>query len=263
MYTLIKLRNRFHDICNNTVPRGLVAVVRDKELVDKQLKPEDYVNKLNFCNFDPVFSEYIDHPRLVHVVSQIIGDGISVQNSMMINKPPGSKWHPPHQDAFYLGIQPYDRLVTSWTAIDPVSADNGCIFVVPGSHKDNILHKEECLPGFVDQLFFTIPDVEKVAPMNKRVSVAPLEPGDTIFFNSLLVHGSYPNHSNCYRKAITNIYASDECRYFDVKGTPQEAFEKAVNDMLRGLHGSEMGHMDLQDLTKGRARPVHVSKSSI
>lgn len=44
-----------------------------------------------------------------------------------------------------------------------------------------------------------------------------MQPGDTVFFHPLLVHGSGVNKSNRTRKAISCHYAAADCNYIDVR----------------------------------------------
>ena len=63
---------------------------------------------------------------------------------MLINKPPdpGTKTsrHPLHQDLHYFPFRPADRMVCSWTAMEErIDRSNGCLVVIPGSHKSELL----------------------------------------------------------------------------------------------------------------------------
>ena len=53
---------------------------------------------------------------------------------------PGTKSsrHPMHQDLHYFPFRPADRIVCAWTAMEKVHRDNGCLVVVPGSHKGSL-----------------------------------------------------------------------------------------------------------------------------
>ena len=65
-------------------------------------------------------------------------------------------------------------------------------------------------------------------------------PGDTIFFHPLLIHGSGPNITQGFRKAISTHYASSHCEYIDVKGTIQEEIAKEVEAIAQKRYGSEI-----------------------
>jgi phytanoyl-CoA hydroxylase len=50
--------------------------------------------------------------------------------------------HPLHQDLYYFPFRPADRIVCSWTAMEKVNRENGCLVVLPGSHKGELLQHE-------------------------------------------------------------------------------------------------------------------------
>lgn len=66
-------------------------------------------------------------------------DRILAMHGMLINKPPdtgnlGSR-HPVHQDLIYFPFRPADYIVGAWTAMEKVAKRNGCLEVIPGSHR--------------------------------------------------------------------------------------------------------------------------------
>jgi len=68
------------------------------------------------------------------------GADIMAVHTMLINKPPdpGTKTsrHPLHQDLNYFPFRPADRIVCAWTAMEKVTRANGCLVVLPGTHKE-------------------------------------------------------------------------------------------------------------------------------
>ena len=60
----------------------------------------------------------------------------------LINKPPDtgslSSRHPLHQDLHYFPFRPADRICAAWTAMEKITAENGCLIVLPGSHKSTL-----------------------------------------------------------------------------------------------------------------------------
>ena len=83
-----------------------------------------------------VYDQTLRHDRILDIVEQLVGPGVSHNGHKLNMKYPefGSpvEWH---QDwAFY----PYtnDDLLAVGVAIDDMSLENGCLMVVPGSHKD-------------------------------------------------------------------------------------------------------------------------------
>ncbi|CAK1547847.1 unnamed protein product [Leptosia nina] len=222
---LYSLKQRFIQVAKGLVDKGNSTIVREAVLLKKGLKGEEAINKIQEIHFDDVFMSYTEHPKLLSVLSQFIGDNIRVMNSMFINKPPGTTQHPPHQDLFYFPFRPAEKIIASWTAIDDVTEENGCLFVIPRSHKLNHLYPHGHAPN-TNKLYHGILD-ESVYDTGKWVQLA-MSPGDTVFFHPLLVHGSGPNVATRYRKAITAHYASGSCHYVDVGGTVQELAAKDI-----------------------------------
>ena len=59
--------------------------------------------------------------------------------------PPGTKSsrHPLHQDLHYFPFRPADLIVCSWTAMEHVHRQNGCLVVLPGTHRTGVLLQHE------------------------------------------------------------------------------------------------------------------------
>ncbi|XP_028170530.1 phytanoyl-CoA dioxygenase, peroxisomal-like [Ostrinia furnacalis] len=232
--SLYSYKKQFSLICNGVIPRGNVTIVKEANLVKEAKKAEDYVNKLQDILYDDVFASYIEHPRLLNVVSQFIGDNVSAMHTMLINKPPGTGRHPPHQDIYYFPFRPAHKIIAAWTAIDDVTIDNGCLYVLPGSHRGE-LHSHGYPEKFM-RLYHGIIEEDTIAPENQRVNLE-MSPGDTVFFHPHLVHGSRPNVSKGFRKSISCHYASSDCHFIDVTGTVQEkiAEESIAEAKRRGI----------------------------
>lgn len=60
----------------------------------------------------------------------------------LINKPPDpgtqTSRHPLHQDLYYFPFRPADRIVCAWTAMEHIHRGNGCLVVLPGTHKGEL-----------------------------------------------------------------------------------------------------------------------------
>ncbi|KAJ8708253.1 hypothetical protein PYW07_010378 [Mythimna separata] len=256
--TLNTYRQRFTDVCEGRVEKGRVTVVKDRALAQTHARPEDYINKIQELLFDEVFSTYSEDPRLLHVVAQLIGEDLTAVNCMLINKPPGTNEHPPHQDLLYFPFRPADKILATWTAIDPVSRDNGCLYMVPGSHKPDVLYEHDEQVNSAKLFFFGIVNSDEVAPEDRRVYVE-MQPGDTVLFQSNLVHGSMPNVTKTYRKAMTGHYANSSCHYIDVYGTRHEKLVRQMEAELR-KRGSDLTYVDMWRI---KTKPVRGVRSNL
>ncbi|KAJ0171953.1 hypothetical protein K1T71_012716 [Dendrolimus kikuchii] len=201
---------------------------------------------------------YTENPRLLDIVSQIIDDEITALNGMVINKPPGTGRHRTHQDLIYLPIRPANKILTVWTAIDPATKDNGCIYLLPGSHKAELLYNHTDEDDKTKLMFHGIKNEDYIAPKDKWVYVE-MEPGDTIIFNPYLVHGTGANNTQHYRKAISCHYVSSMCHYVDVTGTCQEEVKSQIEAEIKRLGG----FLTFIDLWRVKSKKVRGVKSNL
>jgi len=172
--------------------------------------PEAAIAKIQDFDRDPVLRTYTDHPRLLAEIAALTGENIVSIHNMLINKPPGVDGrHPLHQDLLYFPFGPADRIVASWTALEEVTRHNGCLAVVPGSHKGELLPHGDMDWDFVNIAYYGALDV---GAHPDRVHL-DMQPGDTVFFHPKLLHGSGRNQSQGFRRAISSHYAAAECVY--------------------------------------------------
>ena len=203
--------SRFVDIIKGRAQLSpMMKVMKDVMIVKGHLKSNDpikEVNKLFSLENDPVFSEYISHPELTSVVRSLLGQTIYSLASNVFNKPPEIDGrHPMHQDLRYFKLRPADEIVGVWTSIGTANRESGCLSVIAGSHKLGI--QEHTLPewDYINHGFYGIQHLDR----EQRVHVE-MDPGDTLLFHPLLVHGSGSNRTSSCRRAISVHYASDLC----------------------------------------------------
>jgi len=139
------------------------------------------------------------HPTVGQALEDLMGEPAVACQSMLYYKPPQSPGQSLHQDNFYLAVKP-GTCIAAWTAIDRARPENGGMYVVPGTHKMDI----HC------------PDPEQFKagksnlvdpPKGMKAVPAILDPGDTLFFNGSLIHGSGRNKSETeWRRAFIAHY---------------------------------------------------------
>lgn len=222
-----------------------LLIMRDVKVVDRKENSESAITKIQDYQFDPVLFEYCRHPKILPYVQSFVGPNVKAVHTMIINKPPdpGSKSsrHPLHQDLYYFPFRPEDRIVCSWTAMQTVNRDNGCLVLFPGSHKLDLLeHGYPNWEGGVNKMYHGILNV----PTNFEKVYAVMEPGDTVFFHPLLIHGSGTNRTQGFRKAISCHYASSDCHFIEVEGTVQEPIKREVEQVALGKAGIEVDFTD-------------------
>uniref|UniRef100_A0A0K0D0L2 phytanoyl-CoA dioxygenase n=1 Tax=Angiostrongylus cantonensis TaxID=6313 RepID=A0A0K0D0L2_ANGCA len=217
-YELDRYKRRFKEICQGKdIPLNM-TVMRDIAIAKSEyVAGEKAITKIQDFQDDPV----------VDVVMDLIGtkkSNLLAMHTMLINKPPDSgkltSRHPMHQDLHYFPFRPADFVCCAWTAMELVNRANGCLVVVPGTHKGALLvHDYPKWEGGVNKAYHGIQNYD---PSTPRLYVE-MNAGDTVFFHPLLIHGSGANRTEGFRKAISCHYANDDlCRYIDVKNSPQE-----------------------------------------
>ncbi|XP_032281804.1 phytanoyl-CoA dioxygenase, peroxisomal [Phoca vitulina] len=234
-----RFRSEFERICRGEVKPEQLMIMRDVAIAKSEHVPsEKTVSKVQDFQEDEELFRYCALPEILKYVECFTGPNIMAVHTMLINKPPdpGKKTsrHPLHQDLHYFPFRPSNNIVCAWTAMEHIDENNGCLCVLPGTHKGHLKpHDYPKWEGGVNLMFYGIQDYDENSP---RVHLV-MEKGDTVFFHPLLIHGSGWNKTQGYRKAISCHFASSDCHYIDVKGTSQEAFEREVMEVANRLHG--------------------------
>lgn len=151
---------------------------------------------------DETCRNYLLEPRIGETMREILGEEPVGVQTMIYYKPAGSRGQALHQDQRYLHVQP-GTCVAAWLALDRCDEENGCLRVVPGSHRVGVL----CPVKSDGSRSFTSETVE--VPEGMSVVDVVMEPGDVLFFHGNLVHGSEPNRSaDRFRRIIVGHYAT-------------------------------------------------------
>jgi phytanoyl-CoA hydroxylase len=170
------------------------------------------------------------HPRILDIVEDLLGPNIQLYYSMLMMKPPREGFTAPwHQDfAFFV----HDRadLLACMVAIDDANVENGCLRVVPGSHKRGLVNH------FKDGRFTEVAQVDTAAfddPDGQRA--LPATAGSLILWHCLTLHSSQPNRSERPRRAIVYEYKNPEARLMGGAFNAR-AEVRTVGLMVRGQH---------------------------
>lgn len=140
----------------------------------------------------------VRNPVLLDGLEDLVGPDVLCTVSAFRRKEPGegsyAGWH---QDAYYLRYDPY--FLTCFVAFTEQTEKNGCLYVIPGSHKGPMLPHEETDDGLsvlTRSQRITAPlDLAKAVPVE-------LEPGQAFCFDHKIVHGSPTNNSDDRRISL-------------------------------------------------------------
>ncbi len=162
----------------------------------------------------PVVWGFTAHPRLAEVLGRIVGahmqdghwnGGVKCMQSMFFAKPPGKPGQAWHQDECFIPTR--DRsLCGAWIAIDDATLENGCLWVIPGSHLAGTLYPSRTH----DHTGEFDPTPESYGFDDSDEVPVELCAGSVLFFNGYLLHRSRKNASGRYRRALVNHYMSTQ-----------------------------------------------------
>lgn len=156
--------------------------------------------KIQDLEYDPVFLQVMRHPLLEEACRRAYGNEANVGcfRAMFMNKPANRGTVLPfHQDRWnYLDRDPE---LTAWIALDPATIENGCVQVIPRTHRIGLVNPEHN-SGFLTK--------EQAAEWVERGPVihVELEAGDLALLHNRLIHGSDRNRSAQSRRAFSVCY---------------------------------------------------------
>jgi len=149
------------------------------------------------------FLDLAKDPAILDLVQDAIGPDIVLWGCQIFCKPGGDGMEVPwHQDGQYWPIRPLGTC-TAWIALDPSTVENGCLRVIPGSHRGKILH-----PHLTeDRKDVVLTQRAADGTFDEKTSVdIELEPGQMSLHDVYMIHGSAPNRSPKRRAGVAIRY---------------------------------------------------------
>lgn len=161
----------------------------------------------HLCHSHPYFWNHATRPEILDIAHALLGPELRLYTDQMFVKPAhhGSEV-PFHQDsAYWPAAEP--NLVSCWLALDDSTVENGCVHMIPGSHRRQVPHRE--FPG-VQPLGLLEEDVDT----SKEVPVE-VKAGSAMFHHSLTIHRSFPNRSAKGRRGLVTIYLPADLQFYE------------------------------------------------
>jgi phytanoyl-CoA hydroxylase len=159
-----------------------------------------YPRMIHMHRWDDVARRWMLDERIKAYLNILLESEPFAVQSMIYFKPPGARGQALHQDNFYLQARP-GTCMAAWLALDDCDEENGCMQVVPGSHRWPIL----CPVKADAQNSFT--EIAAPVPLDMKPQPLIMAAGDVLFFGGSLVHGSFPNRSaSRFRRSLIGHY---------------------------------------------------------
>ncbi len=149
------------------------------------------------------FLDLARDPELVELVSCAIGEDVILWGCQVFCKPGGDGLETPfHQDGHYWPIRPLANC-TVWVALDASTRENGCLRVVPGSHRDRKLfaHLREDRTDLVLTQRISDPAFREEDAVDIE-----LQPGQMSLHDIYMIHGANVNRSPRRRAGVAIRY---------------------------------------------------------
>ena len=189
--------------------------------------------------------QVVTHKKLLDVVEAILGDDILVYGTLVLAKQPHdlryASWH---QDSFYSGLH-LTPSTTAWIALTPSHQANGCMRVIPGSHKLGALDHENVED---EHLLNRRGERIKMDVDESQAVDVELQPGQMSLHESTLVHSSNPNASDEPRigfivrfvtsrmrnpnTRLMRVRGDGDCSHLDLAEKPVMSAEESLSTWL-------------------------------
>jgi 2-oxoglutarate-dependent dioxygenase len=168
-----------------------------------------------------LLDQMINGANMLSVASQLIGGrAIRYLPFTAVKAGGGGGQFHFHQDNNYTQHDPALGSINIWVALVDVTPENGCLQMVPGSHKEGVLAWENAGDG--DSHRKVKIDPKEFLPIRMRA-------GDAVAFTRLTVHGSGPNSTKKARVGYGLQYHRDDVKFFD----PQDEMWKLLVETPR------------------------------
>jgi len=162
---------------------------------------------LQACARDPLYRDWATSLPLAGRLYQLLGDDVELSqshhNCIMTKNPAFSSATGWHQDIrYWLFERP--ELVSAWLALGPEHEENGCLWLVPGSHRIAFGPKQH------DESLFLREDHDENRNILARKVAAELDEGDVLFFHCRTLHAAGKNLTDQTKfAAVFTYHAAD------------------------------------------------------
>ena len=161
------------------------------------------------------FKRFIWESPAAGIVARVLGAAkVNLLFDQILVKEPGSTtrtmWHHDHPYWPVAG----DQVCTLWIALDPVTAENGAVEYIRGSHKWGQRYKARSFTGD-DRYKEDLPELPDIDGMRDQFDFLQFDmaPGDCTIHHGLLVHGAPGNETAGRRRAYVARWCGDDVTY--------------------------------------------------
>ncbi|HCK75842.1 MAG TPA: hypothetical protein DHW07_01705 [Gammaproteobacteria bacterium] len=169
----------------------------------------------------PQTAAFCADERVLDLITPIVQPGIAIYSAKMVAKEPHDPtichWH--QDDAYYQQTSHSDCRMSIWLPLTDCDETNGCLWTVPGSHKQGLQEWTKRAFGFCNLAF-----EDGLAQLDGAIPVR-IAAGDILLFHALTWHRSLSNQTDHTRRSFIVSYQDAEA----IKGNgPQHKILRAA-----------------------------------
>lgn len=172
------------------------------KLVDEKLK---CLNKIGHALhwLSPAFKKVTFCDKMKTVARNLkLVDPVIAQGMYIFKNPRIGAAVVPHQDATYLHTEPLSNVYGMWIALEDAHEENGCLYFIPGSHKDGNLH-QRFIRNDPGQMPLTQLVGDPISQRENEFVPVPVKKGSGVIIHGLAIHKSKHNSSEKSRPIYT------------------------------------------------------------
>ena len=185
----------------------ILELAEDAAELDDDTLLRRHIGIYNSHKVSELVDAHMRHPYIIRLLQDFVSPNVKCLQSMVFMKPPGKPGQAWHQDEVPLPTR--DRsLIGVWIAIDDADAENGGLWVYPGSHRAGVLY--ERVPHD-DPRYDGVPQSHRMPYEEDEAVPVEVKAGSALFFNGYLLHRSLNNSTeDRFRRALVYHYMSAE-----------------------------------------------------
>lgn len=175
--------------------------------------------------YDDAFLRLMEHPKMMPIMRDIIGDSFVMIDNDGLLKPPQKEshtnWHRDTSNLLFMNEKRVPFMAKIFYFLSDVEPDGGCLAFLPGSSN----MRNEWLPK-----------VEKQEDMPGHVRMS-VPKGTAVIFNGYTYHSALNNYSDRVRRSIIYNYGPSFLRTWPGYEPSEELKAKATTNLTKMLLG--------------------------
>lgn len=155
----------------------------------------------------PIFTEFVSSETVAGALQELMEGRVVLSlahhNCIMTKQPRFSSETGWHQDIRYWSFEK-PELISVWLALGPERPENGCLYVIPGSHRIALR------PEQMDAEIFLRPDFPENQPLIAQKVPVELEPGDVLLFHCKTFHAASRNKTEATKYSVVFTFRRED-----------------------------------------------------